>query len=131
MRDISKNLSVGVSIDPQTISSDTTTNGVGVDVRGYDAAMVEFTSNDVIADGDFALTVEESDALSSGYTAVATAELIGTLVDFSASNEGVQQVGYVGNKRYVRGVVTSTSTSSGGIMGCNVVRGLPHNAPTS
>ena len=130
MRDISKNLLAVISIDPQTISSDTTTNGVGVDVRDFDGAMVLFQSNDAVTDGDFALTIEESDD-DITYAAVAAAETIGTLADFTSSNEGSQQVGYIGNKRYIRPVITSTSTSCGGIMMATVIKGLPHNAPTS
>lgn len=130
MRDISKNLSIAQSIDPQTIATDTTTNGDGVDVRDYDAVMAVFESNDTIADGDFALKIQESDD-DVTYTDVDSSEQIGTLSDFTSSNEGVQSVGYVGNKRYVRAVITSTSTSSGGIMGASIVRGYPHNAPTS
>lgn len=130
MRDQSKNLLAAISIDPQTISTNTTTNGDGVDLRGYDAAMALFESNDTIADGDFALKLQESDD-DSTYTDVAAADQIGALSDFSSSNEGVQQVGYIGNKRYIRGVIVSTSVSSGGIMGCTIVRGMPHRMPTS
>jgi hypothetical protein len=130
MRDISKNLLAVISIDPQTISSDTTTNGVGVDVRDYDAAMVVFQSNDAVTDGDFALKIQESDD-DVTYTDVDSSEQVGTLADFTSSNEGSQQVGYLGNKRYVRPVITSTSTSCGGIFMASVIAGLPHNAPTS
>jgi len=130
MRDISKNLLATISIDPQTISSDTTTNGTGVDVRDYDGAMVVFQSNDAITDGAFALKLQESDD-DSTYTDVDSSEQIGTLANFSSSAEGIQQVGYVGNKRYLRPVITTTSTSSGGIVSAHVTRGLPHRAPTS
>jgi hypothetical protein len=130
MRDISKNLLAAISIDPQTISSDTTTNGTGVDVRDYDGVMVLFQSNDTVADGAYALKIQESDD-DSTYTDVDSSEQIGTLSNFSSSAEGTQQIGYVGNKRYVRPVITSTSTSSGGIFVATVIRGLPHAAPTS
>ena len=130
MRDISKNLLATISIDPQTISSDTTTNGTGVDVRDYDGAMVVFQSNDAITDGAFALKLQESDD-DSTYTDVDSSEQIRTLSNFSSSAEGIQQVGYVGNKRYLRPVITTTSTSSGGIVSAHVTRGLPHRAPTS
>lgn len=130
MRDISKNLLATISIDPQTISSNATTNGVGVDVRDYDAAMVVFQSNDALTDGVFALSLEESDD-NSTFTAVASTEMIGTLANFTSSNEGVQQVGYIGSKRYIRPVITSTSVTCGGILSAHVTRGLPHNAPTS
>ena len=131
MRDISKNLSAVISIDPQSIATDTTTNGVAVDVRDFGAAMVLFASNDAITDGDYALTVEESDASGSGFTTVAAADLIGTLTDFSSSAEGIQQVGYIGTKRYIRAVITSTSTSTGGLMSATIVKGRPYKAPTS
>lgn len=131
MKDISKNLLAVISIDPQTIATDTATNGVGVDVRGYDGAMVVYQSNDAITDGDFALSLEESDSLGSGYTAVDSTEQEGSLVDFTSTNEGSQQIGYKGNKRYIRPVITSTNTSSGGILMATVIAGLPKAAPTS
>ena len=130
MRDISKNISLAQSIDPQTISSNTTTNGTGVDVRDYDGVMVVFESNDAVADGAYVLGVEEADD-DSTYTDVASADLIGTVANFSSSSEGIRAVGYIGIKRYVRATIVSTGTSSGGIMGGHVVRGLPHSAPTS
>lgn len=129
-RDISKNLLAAISIDPQTISTNTTTNGDGVDLRDYDAAMVVFFSNDAITDGTFALSVEESDD-DSTYSAVDSSQIIGTLTDMDSDTESIQQVGYIGDKRYIRAVITSTGVSSGGILGANVVRGLPLRAPTS
>lgn len=130
IRDMSKNLSLAQSIDPQTISSNTTTNGTGVDVRDYDAVVVSFESNDAVADGIYVLGVEESDD-NSTFTDVASADLIGTVANFTASSEGIRWQGYIGIKRYIRASIVSTSTSSGGIMGACVIRGLPHSAPTS
>jgi hypothetical protein len=130
MRDISKNHLAAISIDPQTIASDTTTNGDGVDLRDFGAAMAVFFSNDTIADGDFALKLQESDD-DVTYTDVASGDQIGTLTDFSSSAEGVQQVGYIGEKRYIRAVIISTNTSSGGIMGANIIKGRGYKLPTS
>lgn len=130
MRDISKNLLAALSIDPQAITSDTTTNGASMDVRGYDAAMVIFQSIDAVTDGSYALTIQESDD-DITFTDVDSSEQIGTLTAFTSSAEGMQQAGYVGNKRYIRAVITSTSTTCGGTFAASIIAGYPHNAPTS
>ena len=130
MRDMSKNLSFTKSIAPQTINSDTTTNGTGVDIRDYDAVTIAWESSTTVSDGTYVLGVEESDD-DSTYTDVASADMVGTVANFSSSSEGNRWQGYIGIKRYIRATFVSTSTSSGGVFAGTIVRGLPHSAPTS
>ena len=108
--DLKNNIAVKESIGPanQTASI----NGTGVDLAPYHGAMVMFHGNN----GDFTTTdetyvpsVEESDVLASGYTAVVAADLIGTLSDLRTTE--VQTVGYKGKKQFIRAVLTLAGTT--------------------
>lgn len=99
----------------------TSVNGTGVDLAGFNSAVVLFAPG-ALTDGVHTPSVEESDASGSGYTAVAAADLIGSLGVVVANTP--QAIGYKGTKRYVRAVVTTTgSPSTGAVVGATVVRG--------
>ena len=127
MRDIKNNLDGVSSIDPASITA--TTNGSGVDLRDFDGAMVVFQAGAVDtgnADETYTPGVEESDD-NSGFSAVAISDLEGALVNMTANS--VQRIGYKGNKRYVRAVLTLGGTTPSIDASALVMRGLPHRAP--
>lgn len=103
-----------------------TGTGVGVDLRGYDGATVVLSIG-ARTDGTFTPSIEESDD-NSTFTAVGTAALEGT---FSAATAGtsVQKVGYLGTKRYIRGLLTVASGTTGAVCGMSVIRTSPHYRP--
>jgi hypothetical protein len=126
MRDIKNNVDVQRSIAPAAITA--TVNGSGVDLRGYDSAMVVIDPG-TITDGTHTPKLQESDD-DSAYTDVAAGDQEGTLAVL-ASN-AIQRAGYKGSKRYIRAVVTVTgSPATGGVYGASVVRGTPHVAPVA
>ena len=127
MRDIKNNLDGVSSIDPASVTS--TTNGLGVDLRDYDGAMVVFqagTADTGNGDETYAPGVEESDD-NSIFTAVGASDIEGSLANMTANS--VQRVGYKGAKRYVRAVLTLGGTTPSINASALVVRGLPHLAP--
>lgn len=99
-------------------------NGAGVDLAGYDSAflLVHFGA---WTDGTWTPKMQESDD-NAAFTDVAAADLQGsfTAVSGTAGQNTVQRVGYIGAKRYVRGVLTGTGTT-GVNAGMTVVRGHP------
>lgn len=121
--DLKNNADVAQSLAPATRTA--SANGGGVDLQGYEAAMVVFDAG-TITDGTHTPSLEESDD-DSTYTAVAAGDLDGSFADL-ASN-GIQRVGYTGAKRYVRAVITVSGATSGGTYGAAIVRGRPHAAP--
>ena len=123
MRDLKSNIDIVQSIVPAVYSA--AQNGTGADLQGFNSAMVEFFSG-VDVGSTHAPSVEESDTLGSGYTAVAAADLIGSLPADIQANE-VHRVGYKGNKRFIRAVVTSGGASLA--YGANIIRGNPDNRP--
>jgi len=128
-RDLVSNIAAEVSLLP--LLRDTTASGDGVDLQGFESAVVQFQIG-TITDGNFALSVEESDD-DSTYTTVTAADLIGTLVDgTSSADDTVQQVGYRGDARYIRAVYTVTgSPTTGGTVGATVIKGHPAQAPAA
>lgn len=125
-REIKSLVAPSLSLAPKART--TSENGTGVDLRDYDAASVEFSCG-VLTDGTHTPSVEESDDDSS-YTAVATADLLGTLAALSSGS--VQQVGYRGVKRYIRAVMTiSGGPGTGAVSAANVLLGAPKFKPVS
>ena len=62
--------------------------------------------------------------------AVATERVLGSLPTFTGSDDNVvKEFGVRPTKRYVRIVVTSTSTSSGGVLSAVAVMGNGSNLP--
>lgn len=105
----------------------TTQTATGIDLANYNGCTVYILAN-TWTDGTLTPVIEESDSLSTGYTTVANADLVGwaatSATDFtpvrvggaqptaisSAATAINQRVGYIGGKRYVR--VTTTVTGS-------------------
>lgn len=114
------------------ITTDTTTNTTGVDMSQYQnyarAASVLLISG-AITDGTYAFEVQESDN-NSDWTAVPAGNLQGSLSNWTGSNDNVvQECGVTLNKRYLRVAITSSSTSSGGIIGCVILVGDARRKP--
>lgn len=89
-----------------------------IDVRGYNSVtfvLINGTNTD--ANATFAVTMTESDDSGmSGATAVADADIVGTLAlaGFTfADDKECRKVGYKGTKRYVQVTVTPTGNNSG------------------
>jgi hypothetical protein len=101
-------------------------NGAGVDLANCGRNMIVVAAG-AVTDGTHTPAVQESDDNSS-FTAVAAADLAGSLVAITANS--VQRVGYLGAKRYVRVAVTVTgSPSTGGIYYAAVVKGGRRKQP--
>ena len=138
MQDLSNNVSPAVSLAAAVRTA--AANGTGVDLQGYEGAMVLVV---VGAEGDtlsssvhFEISLEESDD-DSTYTDVAQAGIVdgtisadgiflkldGTTGGDPDSSGGIFRVEYVGGKRYIRVVIAKTGTHSNGTpIGAMVVR---------
>jgi hypothetical protein len=140
MKDISSNLLAVQSIVPILANNTGEGTGVGVDLAGFDGAMMLAhigQSGDTLS-GSLYWTVsfQESDALGSGYANIAAGDLEGgdndVVVDAAAEDEIVLQRGYMGAKRYLRVLCTATGTHTNGTpLSAMIVKGRPMHAPTS
>ncbi len=126
-RDINKNVAVSSTLSPNIVT--TTTEGATVDLAGFLAAM--FVAHiGTITDGTYAFDLEESDD-DSTWGNIAAGDLSGSFANAtSAADDRVQEVGYLGTKRYVRcNVTVSGSPSTGGPISVTVIKAQPRKAP--
>jgi hypothetical protein len=127
-RDLTGRLSPALSLAPAART--TSANGTGVDLQGYESATVLFIAG-TITDGTHTPKLQESDD-NSTFSDVAAEKLIGSFSAVTSSSGGnsVQEVGYLGGKRYIRVAVTvSGSPSTGGVYGAVIVCGNPRSMP--
>jgi hypothetical protein len=133
MKDIKSDLGVSQSIAPQAVTA--TTNGTGIDLQGFNAALA------VIDLGTFGgttptatIAIQES-ADNSTFTDVANADLLGgdQLAEIDTSNDvAVYKRGYKGTKRYLRVAVTAIGGTSPSLpMAAQIIRGHANDAPVA
>lgn len=129
MRDLKSNVDVVQSLAPASRTG--AVNGSGVDLSGYQSAMVVFDLGAIGGTSpSFTFAVQESDD-NVNYANVQSSDLDGT-PPVATSGNFVARVGYRGNKRYLRAAITSVSgTSPTLVCSATVVRGRPAVAPLS
>lgn len=114
------------------ITTDTTTNSTGVDMsqfQNYSRSATVLLVSGVITDGTYSFEVQESDDNSS-WAAVPASNLQGAFTNWTGSNDGaLQEVGVTLSKRYLRCAITSTATTSGGLIGVIVLCGQSRRKP--
>ena len=122
-----------VALDPQAITSDTTTIGNIIDVKGFESFEYLIHSRE-ITDGAYTLKVEDGDDSGLSDAADVASELVlGALTGFIAADDNaVKRVGVISKKQFQRLSLVSTGTTSGGdSFGAIVVLGHPKHAPVS
>jgi len=130
MHDLSHNIVTALPLAPSARAA--TANGTAVDLLGYGSAVV-LVSFGNWTDGTHTPKIQESDSGSSGWTDVAAGDLTGgfTAVSSGAGGNAVQRVGYIGNKRFVRPVLTVSGATTGALSSVQVVLGDPASAPVA
>lgn len=111
--DLRSNITVQNAFNTQTISSDTTTNGVIIDTAGYEGLTFVIKAGAVTAGDVTPLIQDGEDSGLSDAANVADDFLIGTeaAAQIDAANE-VFTIGYVGKKRYVRLSLVSANSAN-------------------
>jgi len=128
MRDLASNLGVASTLAPVDYAA--TTKGTAVDLRDFDSAAVVVNTGAITTAGKYVVSVQESDTTTDGdFTDVGTDDLVGSLPAELAATSAYK-VSYVGNKRYIRAVITKTSGTSI-VAGAVVVLGRAHRSPVS
>jgi len=127
--DLKNNIKPLNGLNTQVISSDTTTAGEVIDTAAYNS-LAAVLKTGVVTAGDVQLIIEESDVAGSGFVAVASDYLDGTLLstNISASN-GISIIGVNATKRYVK-ISVLTANSANLTVGCSVLLGTPNIIPT-
>ncbi len=126
MRDLYNEISAAQTLAPAARTA--SANGIGVDLQGFDAAVVVVETG-TITDGTHTIAVEESDD-NTTFAAVAAGDLQGTNPAIGAADDNkVYEIGYLGKKRYIRASVTVAGATTGGVYGASVVRGSARKYP--
>jgi len=131
-RDLLRTHTVNQSLAPAARVTGTYT-GTAVDTRGYDGAIIA-VSFGAYTDGTHTPTVLHSSdgttytACTFGTDTDGAADL--AAVSSSSGANAIQQIGYIGGKRYVAVVMTVTGATTGALSSASVILGYPHRAPT-
>ncbi|ABE61232.1 conserved hypothetical protein [Nitrobacter hamburgensis X14] len=128
MRDIANNIGVDQTLSPVDYAA--TTKGTAVDLQGFNSAAVIVNTGAITTAGLYVVKVQESDTTTDGdFTDVVAGDLVGTLPASLAATSTYKQ-GYIGNKRYIRAVITKTSGTSI-VAGAIVVKGNAADKPVA
>lgn len=122
-RQLSSRISAAQSLTPAARTASAT--GTGVDLAGYHAVAIYIVAG-TITDGTHTPVVQESDD-NITFTNVAAEDLQGTLANIASNT--VQEIGYIGSKRYIRVNVNVTGATTGGVYAAFVVRGRASSNP--
>lgn len=124
-KDNTKNVKAVVALQPQSITSDTTTVGEVVDTAGYESCTFVIATGS-INDANLLPAITECDTSGGSYTAVADGDLIGTelLATLENANDAdTAKIGYRGSQRYVKLSLVSTSTVGANLVGAVALLG--------
>ncbi len=121
LRDLKSNLAVAQSLAPAARAIAGT--GTAVDLQGRGSAMVVVHFG-TWTDGTHTPSLEHS-ADGTAYVACDTNSLAGsfTAVSGTAGSDSVQKVGYTGNYRYIRAMMTVAGATTGALSSASVVCG--------
>lgn len=137
MKSFNDSIAVRRAISPVSVANDTAQESEIIDTQGFHGLeFVIATGSIADADATFAVTITEGDEddLGDG-TAVATANLDGTLAaagfQFDDDNE-VRKIGIKElTKRYVQLTITPTNNASAALLSAVAILHSPRKAPTS
>ena len=136
MKDLHNNLNMSAAFVPQTIVNDTPVVGNIIDMQGYKSLEFVILLGQILdSNATFTVLVEEgNDSGLSDATVVADTDLLGTEVaagfQFDSDNE-IRQIGYIGNKRYVRMTIAATNNTLDCDIAVLAVQGHAHNVPVN
>lgn len=133
LRSIKPNLATKVGQSPAVLTASSaalTTNGV--DLVGFDSAMVIVNVGAIVGAGIFNVKLQESDTnLAASWTDVAASDMDIDIATSAPLVTGtVYRLGYLGTKRYINVVFTYVSGTSVSLS-ATIVKGLPHQAPVA
>lgn len=126
MRDIVHNVGVVTAIGPAVQTGQVT--GSIVDLQGFESVAAIVQTGAVAGAGDFSVKLQHSDTTATGdFVDVGADALMGAFPG-TLEADTVATVGYCGNKRYVRAVLTK-ATGTSIAAGVTFLKGHPHDAP--
>lgn len=134
-KDLHNNIRQVNAFNVQSIASDGDVNGNIIDTQGY-GSIEWLIQSSAITDGTYTPKIQEGDQSDLSDAVDLDADnYLGAIADatFGATDDdAVKKLGAkVGNKRYMRLVLTAASTTTGGTLGAQAVLGTPDLAPVA
>ena len=110
MRDLYSNIAATLALAPAVQAAAAT--GATIDLQAARSVAFVVNTGAIVGDGDFGVTIQESDTTTSGDFANAAAAVIDTDAPETLEAASSYRLGYRGFKRYVRLVLTKASGTS-------------------
>lgn len=133
MRDLYNNVGVSASIAAQTVTA--AVNGASVDLQGFESATFSLDLGTFAGTTPTATIKIQESADGTTFTDVAAADLLGGALpaSFAAADAAkTYKRGYIGDKRYVRAIVSAvTGTGPSLPLSVTVIRGHARHNPVS
>lgn len=129
MRDLVNNIGAIAAIPPEVVSGTRTSETI--DTAGFESLALAIQSGDDVGSADFSIEVQHSDTGEAiDFDPVPEGDLVYAGVFPGIVANDLQKVGYIGNKRYVRAVLTLNSGTS---MALSVLamQGHAHSRPVA
>ncbi|MER9422601.1 hypothetical protein NKI88_09100 [Mesorhizobium sp. M0317] len=108
MRDLANSIGAVQAVAPAVLTA--TNTSAAIDLLGFNGAAVIINTGAIAGSGNFTPKLQESDD-GTNFTDVAAADLVGAFPAALVA-ASVVKVGYIGNRRYVRTVLTLNSGTS-------------------
>lgn len=108
MRDLVNNIGIVTVIAPAVLAA--TNTPAGIDLNGFGSAALVITTGAIVGSAVMVAKMQESDD-NATFTDVAAADLQGAF-PASLAAASTLKIGYRGNKRYIRPVLTLSSGTS-------------------
>ncbi|MFQ5774183.1 MAG: hypothetical protein ACE5GS_06685 [Kiloniellaceae bacterium] len=146
MRDLHDNIATVVAVAPQTIAGANLQSG-NIDLQGFNSAEIVVALGDIdelggspVGSAKVELKLEHADDDGTGnpgaFGNVTLAEVIGPasvtggIVGSTTNDNAVRiEVGYLGDKRFIRATLVPTGLTNGGPVCALVLKGHPRHAP--
>ena len=145
MQDLHNSIAAVVAVNTQTISGASLGSGT-IDLQGFNSAEIIAHLGDIdelggspVGDAKLEMKLEHAADDGTGapgaYANVALADVIGPtsvtsgIVASTTTDLNLLEVGYIGEKRFIRVTLVPTSLTNGGPVSAMVVKGAPRHAP--
>lgn len=128
MKDLHSKLGVVQALAPAVVTA--TATSAAIDLLGFKSAVAVIATGAIAGDGAFSTKLQHSDTATAGdFVDVPEDEVQGAL-PAPLTADGVFKQGYLGNRRYLRTVMTKGSGTS---IAANIVvlKGHPSDAPVA
>lgn len=109
MRDLMNDIGFVQAVVPQVLTA--TNTSAAIDLLGFAAAVIRISAGAIVGAGNFTPKLQECATSGGTYTDVVAADLNGTFPAALAASTGYK-VGYIGNKRFLKTVLTLNSGTS-------------------